>query len=161
MIKFQKLYEANKKLDDIYNNQFSLSKKDLVRKNKLELLVEIGELANETKCFKYWTTKKPNFDLIKIEYADCLIMTLCFFNYLDVSLEENFIISKIRYDETDLFANLYKLASEFYYNEDKELIKTIFVNLLELGKLLNITDEEIIATSLNKIDINTKRLLEK
>lgn len=160
MIKFQKVYDVNKKLDDIYNSQFNIPQEELVRKNKLELLVEIGELANETKCFKYWNDKEPNQDLIKIEYADCFIMTLCFFNYLNISLEENFMLPKILYDKTDLFANLYNLASEFYYTESKEVIKNIFVNLLELGKLLKITDEEIIATCLNKIEINTKRLLE-
>ena len=78
MKKYQKIYDENKKLDAMFIEKFN--HKDLIRKNKLELLVEIGEFANETKCFKYWSKKNPQKDLMGEEYADCIIMTLCFFS---------------------------------------------------------------------------------
>ena len=77
---FNDVYEANKELDKMFDNEFKDS--EMIKKNKLELLVEIGELANETRYFKYWSNKEVNLDLVKEEYADRLIMTLYFFNIL-------------------------------------------------------------------------------
>jgi len=157
MKKYQIIYDENKKLDQAFDNLYNTSDYDIIRKNKLELLVELGELANETKSFKYWSTKNINIENIHEEYADCLIMVLCFFNIMDISLDENFKISKIRYDTVDLIAHLYKLCSEFYYNENKELIKQIFTNFIELGHQLDLDDDKIIEVCLSKINKNFKR----
>ena len=156
MKKFQKIYDENKELDKMFiNNTNDL---DIVRKNKLELLVEIGELANETKCFKYWIDTPCNMTLVKEEYADCIIMTLCFFNYLNVSLDEEFPIYDDRLDIIDMFSKLYELAVSFYQNDTKNTIKSIFVYLIELGHILSIDDTSIIDSVLNKIKKNKERL---
>ena len=62
----EEVYQKNKELDEIFINKYSSIDKEMYKKNKIELLVEIGELANETKCFKYWTNKEPNRELIKV-----------------------------------------------------------------------------------------------
>ena len=109
MIFLEEVYEKNKKLDDIFISKFESIDKEMYKKNKIELLVEIGELANETKCFKYWTKKEANRELVKEEYADCIIMTLCLYNYKDLELED---VSFNKMDDiNDLFAYLYKLSS--------------------------------------------------
>lgn len=47
------IYIAKEKnLGDPYDEKFYVSR-------KLALLVEIGELANATRCFKYWSNKGP------------------------------------------------------------------------------------------------------
>ena len=148
---FNDVYEANKELDKMFDNEFKDS--EMIKKNKLELLVEIGELANETRYFKYWSNKEVNLDLVKEEYADCLIMILYFFNILNINLDEDFIEIE-EYDKVDIFARLYKLASEFYYDNNKELIKEVFVTLINLGYLIGFTNEDIIKTSLSKINKN-------
>ena len=145
---FSKVYESNKELDkmfDVFNDR------EIVKKNKLELLVEIGELANETRFFKYWSNKPIDINLVKEEYADCIIMTLYFFNILNISLDENFpIIDK--YDKVDIFGRLYKLASDFYYNSDKNIIKEIFTTLINLGYLIGFNNDDIINACLIKIN---------
>ena len=146
---FNDVYEANKELDKMFDNEFKDS--EMIKKNKLELLVEIGELANETRYFKYWSNKEINLDLVKEEYADCLIMTLYFFNILNINLDEDFVEIE-EYDKVDIFARLYKLASEFYYDNNKELIKEVFVTLINLGYLIGFTNEDIIKASLSKIN---------
>lgn len=157
MKKFQIIYDENKKLDEKFDELYDSSDFDIVRKNKLELLVELGELANETKCFKYWSCKPIDLNLLKDEYADCLIMVLCFFNMYDIRLDENFKMIKIRYDIVDLIGHLYSLCSEFYHNENCDLIKEIFVNFIELGHQLSLSDEEIIEVCLDKIRKNFQR----
>lgn len=157
MQKYELVYKKNKELDEKFNSLYNMNDFDIIRKNKLELLVELGELANETKCFKYWSNKDIDKEKIKEEYADCLIMVLCFFNMFDINLDETFIMPKIKYDVVDLFGHLYKLCSDFYHKEDRDLIKLIFVNFIELGHLLDLTDEEIIDVCLMKINKNFER----
>lgn len=75
-MKFSQMYDIQKKMnkkifenmDTIYHNQTLLSM-DL-----LELSVEVGELANEIKCFKYWSKKRKKVTRQKVltEYADVI-----------------------------------------------------------------------------------------
>ena len=44
------------KLDDRIAKNMTYNRK-IVKRKMLALLVEIGELANETRCFKYWSNK--------------------------------------------------------------------------------------------------------
>jgi len=69
-------------------------------------------------------------------------------------------MTKIYYDTIDSFANLYKLCSEFYHNEDRELIKEIFVKFIDLGHQLGLSDNDIIESCLRKINKNFKRFEE-
>ena len=150
---FSKVYESNKELDkmfDVFNDR------EIVKKNKLELLVEIGELANETRFFKYWSNKPMDINLVKGEYADCIIMTLYFFNILNISLDEDFP-NIDKYDKVDIFGRLYKLASDFYYNSDKNIIKEIFVTLINLGYLIGFNNDDIINACLTKINKDKER----
>ena len=128
---------------------------EMVKKNKLELLVEIGELANETRYFKYWSNKPIDMDLVRGEYADCFIITLYFFNIMNISLDEDF--KEIdNYDKVDIFGRLYKLASDFYYDDNKELIKEIFVTIISLGYMIGFNDQDIIDACMTKINKNKK-----
>ena len=78
-------YNRNKQLDDIYLERYSKTVNDYYEKNCLGLVVELCELANESKCFKYWSIKESNKSLVLEEYADCLSMLLCIFNYHNVN----------------------------------------------------------------------------
>ena len=150
-IEFNDVFKANKELDEMFNTTFP--DPEMIKKNKLELLVEIGELANETRYFKYWSNKPMDMELVKMEYADCIIITLYFFNIMNISLDEEFMdIDK--YDNVDIFGRLYKLASDFYYNDDKELIKEIFVTIINLGYMIGFNNEIIINSCMTKINKN-------
>lgn len=150
---FNEVYETNKELDELFDNSFI--DPNMYKKNQLELIVEIGELANETRFFKYWSHKPINNDLVKEEYADCFMMALYFFNKKDISLEEEFIEIDIN-DKVEIFARLYKLAIDFYYNNDKDTIKELFSTLVKLGYLIGFNNQDIIDASINKINKNIK-----
>ncbi len=150
-IKFNDVLESNKELDEMFNNTFP--DKEMVKKNKLELLVEIGELANETRFFKYWSNKPMDMELVKGEYADCIIITFYFFNIMNINLDEDF--KEIDdYDNVDIFARLYKLGSEFYYNNDRNIIKEFFVTVIKLGYMIGFNDQDIINACMTKINSN-------
>ena len=156
-MKFDDVYKANMELDEMFNKAFP--DPEMYKKNKLELLVEIGELADETRYFKYWSNKPIDLELVKEEYADCIIMTFYFFNIMNVKLDEEF--SKIEeYDKIDIFGRLYKLASDFYYNDDKDLIKEIFVTIINLGYLIGLNDDIVINACIKKINKNKSHFKE-
>lgn len=150
------VYKKNKELDQLFIDKYENIDKDMFRKNKIELLVEIGELANESKCFKYWSKKEVNKELMLLEYADCIIMTLCLFNYFNLELIDKEY--KVLDDTNDQIAYLYKLCSELYFSDDKELLYEILFNLINLAKLLNISKEEIIEASIKKINLDMESM---
>jgi dimeric dUTPase (all-alpha-NTP-PPase superfamily) len=128
------------------------------------LLVEIGELANEVKHFKYWK-KNKKIDRSKIleEFADCLHFAL--------SLENNEgILAKI-----DLNEFMKKVSEVEKRPENKtDNIDAAFLNaykectgtgspliaIICLGFALGITLEEMEAEYYKKYEKNLKRQLE-
>jgi dimeric dUTPase (all-alpha-NTP-PPase superfamily) len=154
---FIEIYEENKKLDQLFMDKY-YSDELIMTKNTLALLTEIGELANETRCFKYWSKKKPSDrDDILEEFADCMLLILMFCNYLDVSLEEEFP-KPSDYEINKQFIYMYQLCSTIPDDNNKEHIKLVLSNLIKLGQLLSLNKKEIIDACEKKIKKDFMRL---
>ena len=159
MKEYNNIYRRNKKLDDIFMNKYMDTESSYYEKNCLELIVEIGELANESKCFKYWTVKKPDKELVLEEFADTLLMVLYMFNTynvdsvstIDVDMSLNVLVE---------FNILIRMCTNLMNKEDiNELyLKEIFTRLIHIGKLLGLNDNEIIDACYKKIFKNEERL---
>ena len=52
------LFDMQRALD-AYIQSNRKEQTDVFREKGLALLVELGELANETRCFKFWSKKGP------------------------------------------------------------------------------------------------------
>ena len=83
-------------------------------------------------------------------------MILYFFRELDISLNEEFP------NENDLniineFMYLYDSFTRFNKEYSKDVIKDAFVNFIRLGKLLNLSTDEVIDSCNKKININKER----
>ena len=63
----QQLFTMQRQLDQHIEDKHQLHKEDLVPRKLLALLVEMGELANETRCFKFWSVKPPAEDAVILE----------------------------------------------------------------------------------------------
>lgn len=144
------IYEENKKLDAIYDEKYG----ETFKQNTIELLVELGEFINETKCFKYWTIKKPIKEKVLDEFADCITMTLYFYNYLNLDLEVLEIKDK---ELLEIINETFNLSTKIMNNLNKELIINIFSNLLYIIKQLGYDEEEI----LDAIDKKEKIVMER
>ena len=142
MFDLTNIYKVTKQIDAEFKMHYG-NDADIVRKNRLELLVEIGELANETRCFKYWSMKQ-NGDKEKVleEYIDCLFMTLYFSNITDISFNEEFP-SSLNGDIIDTFLSLNRFASDISEVPNKDEIKRVLVELDHLAKLLDFTIEDL------------------
>ena len=159
MEEYLKLYERNKILDSKFMNKYINIDKGLHKKNCLELIVELGELANESKCFKYWSVNKANRDLVLEEYADCLLMVLYMFNYYNVVNIYN-VEKEYSNDVLVVFNDLIRMCTKFMdeIEINEEYLMDVFNYLLHLGSLLQISNIEIINACYNKIIKNEERL---
>ena len=142
MISIEYLYKLEKEINSYFLRKYDYSKKPLFIQQVLELMCESMELANETKCFKYW---RPN-DVVDIEkmskeYADCIMITLGFCDIANVD------ISKVKLsEENDVvtqFIELGKDASKIKPRLNKNLLLEILGRLLKLSILLGFTEEDI------------------
>lgn len=160
MIELSKIYEETKYLDYLFNQQNDIRNEEIIKKNILELLVEIGELANETRCFKHWSTKGPSEkEVILEEYVDCLNMILYFSNITGVTLEEEFP-EVIEGDIVETFINLYQNTCLLKDDLTKEKVKRILVDIIYLSHLLKFSIEDLEKATKHKSKIIQKRFQE-
>ena len=152
------IYVKNKKLDDIFFEKFKNDDK-MFEKNCIELLVEIGEFANESRCFKYWSNKSMKKEETLEELADCIMVCLYFYNYLN--------IDKVRIKTYDFSSDIlvclndiFKLSTLLIDNIDEEIVIKIFSYLIYIGSLVNLEEKEIYEACLKKIEKQEKRLEE-
>ena len=138
MIDLTNLYQKQAELDKRIADNHHVSYETTRERRILALLVEIGEFANATRCFKYWSNKPSEAqDIVLDEYVD----GLHFFLSLGIDIKT----SKKTYNHTKHADNLtkqiletYRLATLFYKNQDeKSYIKAFqaFINITVLLKV--------------------------
>ena len=159
MVLYNDIYNRNKKLDDIFMKKYFNIESKYYEKNCLELIVELCELANETKCFKYWTVKKPNKELVLEEFADSLMMILYMFNTYNID-KIDFIDIDMSDDILESFNYLIRMCTLLMDkdNINEKFLKEIFTRLIHIGKLLDLSDKEIVDACNKKILKQEERL---
>lgn len=69
----RKLFHMQQELDSYIQAQHDLSGRNLFEDKVLALLVELSELANETRCFKFWSLKgSSERSVVLEEYVDSI-----------------------------------------------------------------------------------------
>ncbi len=156
IIRWNKLYDNNKRLDKIFTEKYKSDNK-LFEKNCIELLIEIGEFVNETKVFKYWSIKSPNKEKMLEEYADVITMILTFYGIKNMEIKELYKFYENK-EILDIIHELYSLVLELRDSFKEEILEEIFSLVLYIGKFLKFTEEEVIMAIENKQRIIEKRL---
>jgi len=153
----QKLFQMQDALDKRILAEHNLAGIPLLRKKILSLQVELGELANETRCFKFWSTKNPSSDdVILEEYVDCLHFILSIGiekNFEDITLNTKYVTCEL----SEQFLNLYINISDFVTCSSLDNYFNIFQNFLSLGENLGFSKEGIENAYLYKNNINHER----
>jgi dimeric dUTPase (all-alpha-NTP-PPase superfamily) len=153
----QKLFQMQSTLDKRIEAEHHLEGMPLLHKKILALQVELGELANETRCFKFWSTKKPSSkDIILEEYVDCIHFIL------SIGLEKNFQditlnVNHITFELSEQFLTLYTNITDFIVCSSLNNYLSIFQNFLSLGESLGFSIEDIESAYLHKNNINHER----
>lgn len=139
----QKLFELQQALNDRIVAEHNLKGDSLLPKQLLALHVELGELANKTNCFKYWSNKGPSDkSIILEEYVDCLhfILTIGLHKkYSDIEISS----TPSEYNLIDQFLNLYIDVNDLLIASSKDHYITLFEDFLSLGVTLGFSENDI------------------
>jgi dimeric dUTPase (all-alpha-NTP-PPase superfamily) len=154
-----KLFEMQNEIDKRIEKLHNLDSNELFSKKLLALLVELGELANETRCFKFWSLKAPSEKAVILdEFADGLhfILSLGILlkaeNQIDMKAELTQIV-----EPTIQFIKVYQLITELNSDRTLEKMNEVFMAYLELGNLLGFSKEDIENAYFKKNEVNHKR----
>jgi dimeric dUTPase (all-alpha-NTP-PPase superfamily) len=155
---YLKLFEMQKDLDSKIEKQHGLQEESLLEKKILALLVEVGELANETRCFKFWSLKPPaETSVILEEYVDGIHFILSI--GIEIGMTENyeFELSDEEISLTAHFVRVYEKISQFDKSHSEEHYLELFQQYLLLGKVLGFSAEKIEAAYVKKNEVNHDR----
>lgn len=119
----------------------------------LALLVEIGELANETRCFKFWSVKPPApRERILEEAADVLHFLLSIGN--DAGAEPKSVLPRKKENLTEQLLRFYCDAQLCYVKEQWSWVFALYLGLIDM---LGFTWDEIEEAYMRKNEVNHKR----
>lgn len=131
------LYKAQKELDEEIIANHHISYESTRNKRILALLVEIGEFANTTRTFKFWSLKgKEKDEVVLDEFADGLHFLL------SLGIDKNYIVDSLEFNDnelspTDNLLLTYELVSEYQKHQSLENYLKMFIsyltNLLKFG----------------------------
>lgn len=151
------LYNQQASLDALIAKNHQISYETTFNRRLLAFMVELGELANETRCFKYWSNKGPSSkDTILDEFADALHFLLS----LGIPLNANKFHYQMYGKKIPLeaqFINLYRLGADLLDNYNLDNYYLLMQELLNLGAMLSFEPREIEAAYLKKLAINYAR----
>jgi dimeric dUTPase (all-alpha-NTP-PPase superfamily) len=159
-VKIEKLFSMQNELNTRIVKEHNLENISLSDQRRLAFLVELGELANETRCFKYWS-KRPasEKEIILEEYVDGLHFVLSIGLKLDVTEIElpNEVELTEKMDKIELnqlFLSLYQWGAKNFSKQEFYLFLNEF---LGLGVKLGFSFQEIEAAYLEKNAVNHER----
>jgi len=153
----RQLFDIQRELDKRIVENHDLHGEDLVTAKVLALEVELGELANETRCFKFWSLKDASpKHMVLEEYVDCLHFILSI--GLESGLDgDDFVVKDNSKDLIEQFQEMFQKSATFNKDRTKENYINLFNTFLSLGKKLGFTWDEIQKAYLMKNEINHQR----
>ena len=155
---FKEVYITESSIDDMFSSRYGdIRTGEVLKKNCIELLVELGEFINETKCFKYWSIKKPNKEQVLDELADVLKMLMTFLHVINKEIKE-YELDDIDCNLMTLINDTYIMATDIMNNISEELIDSMFKNVLGIAYKLELSKKEIIDAIIKKQQIVFDRL---
>lgn len=156
-IKIDDLSEIQNTLDSRIFKLHHTSREKTRDDRVLALLVEAGELANETRCFKYWSLQKPSEDeVIFEEFSDIVHFSLSL--GIDIGFDETEIEYEVsKHSLNEQFHLLYRAINTFSLSNTKEDYKHLLQVIFSLSDSLGMDAEAIRKMYLYKNEKNHQR----
>lgn len=155
----EKLFNMQRELDRHIEKQHGLENEDLFDRKALALLVEIGELANETRCFKFWSLKpSSDINVILEEFVDGIHFILSL--GIECGFEDITSISSTPSNENDAsrqFLEVYGLINTFRLSRRREDYVQVFEAYMKLAEQLGLSEAQIQQAYIQKNEVNYDR----
>ncbi|MDN4607270.1 dUTP diphosphatase [Sporosarcina highlanderae] len=154
---FSTLFTMQRELDNFIQTNQAIEK-DVFREKGLALVVELAELANETRCFKFWSTKGPSErDVILEEYVDSIHFIL------SIGIEKGFDVlnewpeGKVNGELTEIFIETITSIQTFIFDPTMENYKSIWIHYGSIASRIGFSYSEIINAYIEKNEKNYTR----
>ncbi|MGM9978177.1 MAG: dUTP diphosphatase [Clostridium sp.] len=126
-------------IDDTLNDYTLFARKHL------QLHIKMSDLANETKCYKYWVGEVDSVNLENVfqKYISCFHQIL--FLGLDGDFEDLETVTAQTTDSclSDQFLNLYIDINDSIMSSSEDHFATLVEDYLTLGSCLGFSEEQI------------------
>lgn len=151
------LFEEQKKLDARIHQEHHTNYQETMEKRIMALVVELGELANETRAFKYWSTKGPSAKAVILdEYADGLHFFLSLGLAIDYPIDALQVVVRPK-ELTTQFLDLYEEIIAFRNSPDRDHYYRSFSKFISLIPAMGYTREDVIDAYKAKLKVNYER----
>jgi dimeric dUTPase (all-alpha-NTP-PPase superfamily) len=167
-VDLSKLFEMQK----VLRARINYNEPDRFNKLILALIVELGELANEHRGFKFWSqdqsprthkSRVPYMDLddadfynpLLEEYVDGLHFVLEL--GIEKGFEDTIPYKTVMSNTTRHFINLNDTIIQFYFYPTKKYYHRLIDQFLGLGEMLGFTGGQIEQAYMSKNAVNHKR----
>lgn len=137
-IDLNELFDKQVELDQTIAKNHGITYESTRNKRILSLLVELGEFANSTRCFKYWSLKPSEpMERVLDEYVDGLHFFLSL--GLDISTSKRIFNNTKHADNlTDQILLTYNLVAIFNKKRDEKSYTKAFQAFLNIIPLLHV-----------------------
>ncbi|SFB17083.1 MULTISPECIES: dUTP diphosphatase [unclassified Bacillus (in: firmicutes)] len=155
----KKLYEMQMSLDTYIETTHNLIGEDLFNRKVLALIVELGELANETRCFKFWSLKGASENSVILEeFVDGVhfILSLgivCGFETEHIKLNHGQGITNIN----EQFLDIFTIVGSFRLSKSESDYIQLFEKYMGLASSLGFSWEDIEEAYIRKNEVNYER----
>ncbi len=151
------LYDIQETLNQRILEEHNLKEEDLINDRFLAFFVELGELANETRTFKYWSLKAPSADeVILEEYSDGIHFLLTIGLTLDRPHLE-FYNQETDLTLTELFLSVYNDANIVRSQGSKFVYVRMYNTFMLIAKKLGFSEQDVYDSYMRKNKINHQR----
>lgn len=150
------LFKMQRNLDAFIEETQNITQ-DVFREKGLALLVELAELANETRCFKFWSTKGPSERAVILEeFVDSIHFMLSLGNMKGFQLTEWPEVLE-QGDLTGLFIETTQTIGTFIVSPTEENYRAIWHEYGKLAFNLQFSLQDIIDAYKAKNEKNYER----
>lgn len=155
-MEFKELFEMQRELDAFIEKTQKIDR-DVFKEKGLALMIELAELANETRCFKFWSTKGPSErDVILEEFVDSIHFLLSLGIEKELSLDAWPEIS-MKQDLTGCFLRTQDQILTFIHQPNIDHYRSVWQCYGVLAYNLGFTLDDIIQAYIAKNEKNYER----
>ncbi|HSP22361.1 MAG TPA: dUTP diphosphatase [Planococcus sp. (in: firmicutes)] len=153
----QKLFKMQEELDRFIQSNQGINE-DVFRKKGLALLIELAELANETRCFKFWSQKGPSErGVILEEYVDSIHFLLSLGIEKNLNMMEEWPERVSESDLTELFIGTQREILDFLEDYSMSNYQDLWSWYGAIAEALGFSYDDIIEAYLAKNQTNYER----
>ncbi len=157
MLDLKKIVQLQKELDNAIHQKRQVSYITTFEQRKLALLVEVCELANEVRSFKFWSYKEASPKTVILEeFVDCLHFCISLGIGMEIDFNKCYVSETSSEDKSVVFNETISSIAKLN-KDDINTYFEMFSSLIGLSLVLGFSNEEIFSAYLNKNEINHKR----